>query len=145
MLVRRLCDDETPERLSKLVAEQNGRMLQASAEGTLFEIVLGRYADRSNFDVYLKAHSGEYLSVGRITREADRIEKPALSIAVAVQPGVIQGLAENASLGTRGFLVGQRHFSKWERYDSWQRSVLSVEHRRCASSKAQGRAQRRPG
>ena len=36
-------------------------------------------------------------------------------------------------------LIGQRHFSKWERYDSWQCRVLSVEHQRCANKTAQGK------
>ncbi len=104
---RLICDDETPEHLSKLLAEQNGRMLQASAEGTLFEMVKGRYSEHSNcnFDVYLKGHSGDYLCTGRIGREGEKIQHPALSIALAVQPDVIAGLAARASLGARGFLA----------------------------------------
>src|SRR5262249_3766235 len=49
------CDDVTPEALTKLLARQGGRMLQAGAEGTAFEIMKGRYSEgRPNFDVYLK-------------------------------------------------------------------------------------------
>jgi hypothetical protein len=102
---RLLCDDETPEHLAKILAEQNGRMLQVSAEGTPFEIAKGRYSERANFDVYLKGHSGDYLSTGRIGREGEKVEHPALSMAVAVQPDVIAGLAERASLAARGFLA----------------------------------------
>jgi hypothetical protein len=57
------CDDETPESLSRLIAQQRGRMLQASAEGTCFEIVKGRYSEAANFDVYLKGHAGDPLRV----------------------------------------------------------------------------------
>jgi replicative DNA helicase len=104
-LPRTFCDDETPESLGRLIALQGGRMLQASAEGTAFEIVKGRYSEAANFDVYLKGHSGDPLRVGRVGRERDVVDQPALSVALAVQPDVIQGLAEQASLRGRGFLA----------------------------------------
>jgi hypothetical protein len=105
---RLLCDDETPESLTKLLAAQGGRMLQASAEGTAFEIAKGRYAEKGkppNFDVYLKGHAGDSLRVGRVSRGCDIVDRPALSVALAVQPDVIQGLAEQASMRGRGFLA----------------------------------------
>src|SRR5262249_39743813 len=43
------CDDITPEKLSELLAQQGGRMLQAAAEGTAFEIIKGRYSETANF------------------------------------------------------------------------------------------------
>ncbi len=99
------CDDETPENLGRLLAKQGGRMLQASAEGTAFEIVKGRYSEKPNFDVYLKGHAGDPLRTGRVGRERDVVDRPALSVAVAVQPDVVAGLAEQASLRGRGFLA----------------------------------------
>jgi hypothetical protein len=99
------CDDVTPEQLARLLARQGGRMLQASAEGTAFEIAKGRYSETANFDVYLKGHAGDPLRVGRVGRDADVVDRPALSLALAVQPDVIAGLAENASMRGRGFLA----------------------------------------
>ena len=99
------CDDETPESLSRLIAQQGGRMLQASPEGTAFEIVKGRYSETANFDVYLKGHAGDPLRVGRVGRAGETVDRPALSVALAVQPDVVYGLAENASLRGRGFLA----------------------------------------
>jgi hypothetical protein len=104
-LPRMFCDDETPESLSRLIAQQGGRMLQASAEGTAFEIVKGRYSEAANFDVYLKGHAGDPLRVGRVGRAGETVDRPALSVALAVQPDVIHGLAEQASLRGRGFLA----------------------------------------
>jgi hypothetical protein len=100
-------DDVTPEKLAGLLADQGGRMLQASAEGTLFEIVKGRYAEggKANVEVYLKGHAGDALRVDRVGRPADVVERPALSVALAVQPDVIRGLAERATLKHRGFLA----------------------------------------
>ncbi len=104
-LPRMFCDDETPESLSRLIAQQGGRMLQASPEGTAFEIVKGRYSETANFDVYLKGHAGDPLRVGRVGRAGETVDRPALSVALAVQPDVVYGLAENASLRGRGFLA----------------------------------------
>jgi hypothetical protein len=99
------CDDATPEKLGKLLAAQGGRILQAGAEGTAFEIAKGRYSKSANFDVYLKGYSGDPLRIGRIVREDDIVDQPALSVALAVQPDVIQGLADQVTMRGRGFLA----------------------------------------
>src|SRR5262249_6873547 len=83
------CDDVTPEKLGQLLARQGGRMFQASAEGTAFEIAKGRYSETANFDVYLKGHAGDPLRTGRVTRQSEALNHPALSCALAVQPDVI--------------------------------------------------------
>jgi hypothetical protein len=100
------CDDASPESVSTLLARQGGRMLAASPEGTPFEIAKGRYSDpgKANFEVYLKGHAGDSVRVNRQGREAELIERPALSAALAVQPDVIRGLAEVPAMRGRGFL-----------------------------------------
>jgi hypothetical protein len=100
-----LCDDITPEDLSKLIDKQGGRMLQAAAEGTAFEIVKGRYSETANFDIYLKGHAGDLIRVNRVGREGEDFDNPALGVALAVQPDVIAGLAKHASMRGRGFLA----------------------------------------
>jgi hypothetical protein len=100
-----ICDDITPEELARLLARQGGRMLQASPEGTAFEIAKGRYSETANFDVYLKGHAGDPLCVNRVSREVNFVDSPALSLALAVQPDVISGLAERAAMRGRGFLA----------------------------------------
>lgn len=100
-----LCDDATPEKLVQMMAQQGGRIFQASAEGTAFEICKGRYSETANIEVYLKAHAGDYLRTSRISRTDDIVPNPALTCVIAVQPHVIQGLAENATMRGRGFLA----------------------------------------
>jgi hypothetical protein len=100
-----VCDDVTGEALANLIARQGGRMLQASPEGTLFDIVRGKYSEGTNLDTHLKAHAGDPLRVNRMTRPGEEMDHPALSVAVAVQPDVIRGLAEETSLKGRGFLA----------------------------------------
>jgi hypothetical protein len=99
------CDDVTPEKLTQLIVRQGGRMLLASAEGTVFEIAKGRYSEAANFDVFLKGHAGDPLRTGRVGRDSESINNPALSCALAVQPDVISGLADRASMKGRGFLA----------------------------------------
>lgn len=99
------CDDVTPEKLTQLLATQDGRMLQAGAEGTAFEIAKGRYSETANFDVYLKGHAGDPLRTGRIGRGDEAVDHPALSLALTVQPDVVRGLAESATMRGRGFLA----------------------------------------
>ena len=100
-----VCDDETPENLAKIIARNGGRMLQTSAEGTALEIAKGRYSQKENFDVYLKGHANEPIRVGRVGRDADEVDEPALTAALAVQPDVICGLAERPTMRSRGFLA----------------------------------------
>jgi hypothetical protein len=100
-----LADDATPEHLVQILARQGGRALQASDEGTAFEIAKGRYSEAANFECYLKGHSGGSLRVGRVHREGDRVSQAALSLALCVQPDVISGLAEQATMRGRGFLA----------------------------------------
>lgn len=99
-----LVDDETPDNLAKTLCEQGGRLLQASAEGTLFENI-GRWSEKPAFDVYLKAYSGDPLSVGRVTRERTECRHPALTCAIAPQPAVVEALGEEPALAGRGFLA----------------------------------------
>src|SRR5262249_17874119 len=98
-------DDDTPESVARSLAEQGGRLLQAAPEGTPIEIAKGRYSDKPNFDVYLKGHASDALRTGRIGRKREIVLRPALSVALAVQPNVIEGLAEVATMGTRGYLA----------------------------------------
>jgi hypothetical protein len=98
-------EDITPEKLPGVLLEQGGRILQAGAEGTCFELVQGRYGNKPNFDAWLKAHAGDDIVVDRVGRPREFVRQPALSLAVAVQPDVIRGLAEHASMKARGFLA----------------------------------------
>ncbi len=84
-----------------------GRIFLASPEGGLFEMIGGRYTQgksSSNQAVYLKGHAGDQLRIDRMNRPPEFIDRPALTIALAVQPGVVHGLASNASFRNRGLL-----------------------------------------
>jgi hypothetical protein len=100
-----IVDDITQESLGQVLFEQGGQLLIASAEATLFDLMDGRYSGRLDIDVLLKGHDGDDLRVNRLGRPPVYVSKPALSIAVVMQPCVINGLAANGMMRGRGLLA----------------------------------------
>ena len=121
---RLLVDDVTPEKLAALMAEQGGRLAVLSAEGGIFKAIAGRYSDKraESLDLFLKGHSGDDLPIDRIGRPAKHLRSPALTLALAVQPEVLAGLA-----GEKGF----RGTGLLARF-AWACPVSTVGHRRIA-------------
>jgi len=108
---RLMADDVTPEELVHLLAEQGGRLALLSAEGGLFDIISGLYSEgRSNIDGILKAYDGESIRVDRRSRKPLHVPRAVLTLGLAVQPEVIQGMAQNKKFRGRG-LVGRFAFS----------------------------------
>ena len=95
-------DDVTSERLTSILAENRGRAAIASAEGGIFDILNGIYTKNVNIDVFLKGHSGDTIRVDRIGRASELIDRPALTMLLAVQPDVLHGLMTNGTFHGRG-------------------------------------------
>lgn len=103
---RLLADDSTPEAMAKLMAEQGGRLGVLSAEGGLFSTLAGRYSSGvPNLDLVLKAWSGDFCRVDRVSREPLTLAEPVLSIGLAVQPGVLADLAQSKAFRYTGLLA----------------------------------------
>lgn len=103
--------DVTPEKLASLLHENQGRMSVLSAEGGVFDIMAGRYSGAiPNIDVYLQGHAGDPIRVDRRGRPTEFINRPALTIGLAVQPYVLAKAARVGDFGGRGlfdrFLYG---------------------------------------
>jgi replicative DNA helicase len=103
---RWLVDDATPEALAGLLATY-GRIALLSPEGDVFDQMAGRYnqAAGPNLGVYLKGHAGDLLKVDRRGRPPEYVERPSLTIGLAVQPEVLRGLAGRPGFGGRGLLA----------------------------------------
>ena len=99
---RLIADDATPEALTSLLADNGGRMAVMSSEGGVFDLMTGKYSDRANLEVFLKAWSADTIQVDRIGRDPEYVRKPALTIGLTVQPMVIQRLANKPELAGRG-------------------------------------------
>jgi replicative DNA helicase len=102
-----VADDVTPERIGSLLYEQGGRLSLMSPEGgDVFDMMAGRYSgNRSpNFGVFLRAHAGDTLRVGRVGRKAEYVERPALTLGLTAQPEVLLGLITQPGFKGRGLL-----------------------------------------
>jgi putative DNA primase/helicase len=106
-----IAEDITPEKLAVLMAEQGERIAIFSDEGGVFDIMGGRYSGGiPNLDVYLKAHSGNTMTIHRLGRDDLILHNPALSIALSPQPAVIQSLVSKEGFNDRGLLARFLYF-----------------------------------
>jgi hypothetical protein len=104
-LLRLTADDVTLEALTSLLADHGGRMAILSAEGGFFGTLAGRYSKGiPNLDVVLKSHTGEPIRVDRKGRAPEWIERPVLTLGLAVQPDVLQSARAVPELRERGLL-----------------------------------------
>lgn len=104
-LLRLLADDVTPEALVSLMADNGGKMAIVSSEGGIFDIAAGRYSDKLNMDVFLKAYTGDYIQIDRKGRPSEDIDRPALTMLLTIQPAVLETIMGNHEFSGRGFLA----------------------------------------
>lgn len=98
--------DVTSEKLARMLAEHDSRMAVLSTEGGIFETIAGRYSGGvPNMDIFLQAHSGDPVRIERQSQPTVWLEKPALTLALMVQPGVIRDLASKPGFADRGLLA----------------------------------------
>jgi hypothetical protein len=103
---RLLTDDATPEALASLMMEQGGRIAILSAEGDAFDLMAGRYSSSDpHLGIYLKGHSGDAHYLDRKGREPEFIQRPALTLSLAVQPMVLVEVGQNRKFRGRGLLA----------------------------------------
>lgn len=104
-LPRLVADDVTPEAAASLLAEQSGRLAVLSAEAGIFATLAGRYSGAPNLEVFLKGHAGDMLRVDRKGRPAEHVERPALTLGLAIQPEVLIDIAQMPGFRGRGLLA----------------------------------------
>ena len=106
-----LVDDATAEAVEIQLAAQGGRLVVAGCEGGLFDVMAGRYSSGvANLDCFLKGHAGDDLRVDRVTRGSIVVDRCCLTLAYAIQPEVIRGMADRPSFRGRG-LIGRFMYS----------------------------------
>lgn len=142
---RIFCDDITVEKIVSLMAENNGKLAILSAEGGIFDIMSGKYNDnKTNIDIFLKGYSGDTIKVDRIGRGSEMIEKPHLTMLLAIQPTVLKKVVYNHDLRGRGLIarfllctpksyIGDRKFNTTpiensikEKYNNLVKKLLSL-------------------
>ncbi|WP_030442924.1 DUF3987 domain-containing protein [Actinoplanes subtropicus] len=88
-----VADDVTSETAASLLAQQGGRLAVLSPEGGIFATIAGRYSGTPNLEVFLKGHAGDMMRVGRLSRDSEHVDKPALTMGLAVQPEILRDIA----------------------------------------------------
>ncbi|MCA2215812.1 DUF3987 domain-containing protein [Jidongwangia harbinensis] len=101
-LPRLVADDVTSEQAASLLAEQGGRLAVLSPEGGIFATLAGRYSGAPNLEVFLKGHAGDMLRVDRRSRPAEHVDRPALTLGLAVQPEVLRDIAQMPGFRGKG-------------------------------------------
>jgi replicative DNA helicase len=102
---RLIADDVTPEEAASLLARHGGRLALLSSEGGIFNTIAGRYSGTPNLEVFLKGHAGDHLIVDRKSRDHEYIERPALTLGLAVQPEILTDIAAMPGFRGRGLLA----------------------------------------
>ena len=119
-------DDVTPEKMAKLLKENDGSLAIISDEPDALEVAAGlRYGkSNGNLGVLLQAWSGGNVLIQRIADDRRIvIERAVMSIAIMSQPRFVQNIMSNWDLTERGFIqrllfvqpksmVGNRSFVK---------------------------------
>jgi hypothetical protein len=101
---RLLAGDVTPEEMVRRLAAQGGRLAILEPEPGPLQLLAGRYSDSARLDELKKAWSGDPIQVDRVNRSPLRVERPALTLAVLLQPGVIRDLPNGAAFRYEGVL-----------------------------------------
>ena len=97
--------DVTAERLASLLAEHDGQFAILSAEAGTFDRIAGLYSGGlPNLDIFLGGHAGDPIRIDRQGRPSERIERPALTLGLTIQPSSLVAIRANRALRGRGLL-----------------------------------------
>ena len=100
-------DDVTSESLAQLMADNNDRIAILSPEGDLFKMMGGIYSQKVNLGIYKKGWTGdESHNEVRIGRNGVKIDSPAITIGLTVQPTVLSELDDKKIFKGEG-LIGR--------------------------------------
>jgi hypothetical protein len=99
--------DATPEALTKLLAEQNGRLGFVTDEASEFFQLAERYSatGKGNLGIYVDGFDGKRHVSDRVGREPLVIEHVTLTVCLLGQPIVLEDLGRDRQANGRGLLA----------------------------------------
>ena len=104
--MRIFVDDITCQKLTSVMAENEGRISILSAEGGIFDIMDGRYnSNKPDIDIFLKGFSGDTIKIDRISRESEEIISPNLTLLIAMQPCILNNIINNSLFKNKGLIA----------------------------------------
>ena len=102
---RIIVDDITPESLVYKL-KQNGTLLMISDEAGMLGNFSGRYSNNlPNLDLLLKSWNGESYISDRATRDSVSLRRPYMSVCLAAQPYVFDGMMASSAFRGSGLLA----------------------------------------
>jgi len=99
---RLLASDITPEAMVERLAAQGGRLAILEPEPGPLQLVAGRYSPKAQLNELKKAFDCETLLVDRMSRGHLRVERPALTLSLMMQPGVLDNLPNKDAFRNEG-------------------------------------------
>ncbi|MCZ4099869.1 YfjI family protein [Streptomyces sp. H39-C1] len=111
VLTQLIADDTTPEAAVDIIAEQGQRLAVLSTESSFLANVGGRYSKSANPEIVLKAWNHEPHSVNRKGGKVLILDRPNLSLGLAVQPGFLTGMGETGDVFEARGLMARFIFS----------------------------------
>ncbi len=105
-LPRLLMDDTTTEKLSTILAEQNGRIARFSTEVAARDLFSGNTSQRSLAQqaLYWQGYRGEDLTLDQRGGERVFVRRPAITCVCAVPLATVAGLRQGRARRSRGVL-----------------------------------------
>ena len=101
---RLLADDLTPEAMGGLLA-RHGAIAVLAAESAFLDNLSGRYSDGgANLHLICAAYAGEATMIDRRNRDPEMIERPLVTIMLAVQPHVLGALIAHPIARAQGLI-----------------------------------------
>ena len=99
-----LSDDATQAALTRRMSKHDGIATIYSAEGNVFNMMSGIYSNKvSDLTIYLKAHSGDYISIDRVKDNTHfSIPHPHLTMVIAAQPIILSRAVQNQEFRETG-------------------------------------------
>ena len=102
---RIIVDDITPESLAYQL-KQNGTLLMISDEAGMLGNFSGRYSNNiPNLDLLLKSWNGESYQSDRATKESVSLRRPYMSVCLAAQPYVFDGMMSSSAFRGSGLIA----------------------------------------
>ena len=104
---RLYCEDVPSEKLAVMLGHNQEQLASLSSDaGTIVNILLGRYSknDRTDENIYLKAWSGDNVSVDRMGRDSVLLRRPCLAALWLVQPDKVDTLLAKTELTDGGLI-----------------------------------------
>lgn len=104
---RLLIGDATIDKAVEILGRQGGRGANFSAEGGLWHVVDGRWSSdgKSRLEELDHAWAGETLDPRRLGRDTQKVENPAFTMGVTIQPSVLLNIKNKDDLRGQGFFA----------------------------------------